>query len=189
LPKASPSYVKTEEITTRPMSAGTEPAVGNEVKTEVAKVVDLQPDGSLKDHSKYNKVADTVNKAKSLSFKGNAAMVGLDAANFAYEHWDEFDNVLDFATAYGQDIVDSTTKVAEHLYDAAVAGDIPELIVTGVNLTPVPVVTRTIDNVGDILGLDLHTTDTFQDVVSDTVHGVSDAIGGAVDTFKRLFGL
>jgi hypothetical protein len=129
----------------------------------------ISKDGTTKlvNHSTYNKAATAYNKVKGTPLKVNAALTALDAANFYYEHQDEFDNVVDFAQAYGSEIVDGAVATAETAYEALKEGDLPTLAVTGASLVGIPVVTRTIDNVADSLGIEgVNTTDATVDAIS-----------------------
>lgn len=123
-------------------------------------------DTKIVNHSAYNKAAHAYNEFKGAPLKVNAALTALDAANFYLEHKDEFDNVVDFASAYGQEIVEGTVAAAQAAAEYAAQGDIPNLAVTGASIIGVPVVTRTIDNVADVLGVEgVNTTDATMDAI------------------------
>lgn len=102
---------------------------------------------------KFN-VKNAASNALTVPTKLGVIEAGLDFGNYLYENRDRIDDVVSFGEAiydYGKSIIPSVIEFGKQVIDHVDTGDVVGLIRDAVDVTPVPTILTTLDNVTEVL--------------------------------------
>lgn len=146
--------------------------------------------------SKETVVSPTTAKGTSSTEKvvkaakaGNAALVGLDLANTLYENRDNIHDVSDAVKVVSdlvQNIPNQVVEDAKAVANAIASGNLVTVGNIALDYTPVPVITRTVDNVANALGYQTNVTKSTKEAVKTVSEAVQNTAKSAVSTAKSV---
>lgn len=150
--------------------------------------VDLTPHTTVRAYGVETEVPKTVHDTTKLTTTATkvgkvsgGALAVLDIGNTIYENRDDLSQVVTVIENIPSQVVDDAAAV----YEAVKEADLVTLGDVAYSYTPIPVVTRTVDNLAGMAGVSLNTTEIVQDVVHD-VGGLINA--GAHAAWNATFG-
>lgn len=177
-----PKSVK-EQLAPTLREAGVNEVIGKptptkEVTTLTKGVEVVTPSGATKTY-------DTLGKINTAGRVTGGVWAALDAINTAYEYKDDLSQVVTVIENIPNQVVDDAKQAA----DALLSGDYVELGDLAYQYTPVPVVTKFVDNIADAVGIELDTTGMVQDTVHDLIEDPIGTVQHGLDTvWKSTFG-